>query len=43
MSNILLVFNDICRKHNIKYWCEFGTLLGIIRHKGWIPWIMTLM
>ena len=35
---VLAEIDRICRKHNIKYYAEWGTLLGAIRHGGFIPW-----
>lgn len=29
---------DFCDKHNIRYFLAYGTLIGAIRHNGYIPW-----
>ena len=38
MLDILIVIDGICKKHGIKYWISDGTLLGAVRHGGFIPW-----
>ena len=35
---ILKEFDKFCRENNLTYWLEYGTMLGAIRHKGYIPW-----
>ena len=35
---ILKHIDKFCREHNIRYWLDAGTLIGAIRHKGFIPW-----
>lgn len=36
--DILEQFKAVCRKHGLKYYAAGGTLLGAVRHKGFIPW-----
>ena len=37
-KDILSYVDKLCRKHGLRYWVCGGTLLGTIRHKGFIPW-----
>lgn len=34
----LKIITSILEEHNLLYWIDFGTLLGAVRHKGFIPW-----
>ena len=36
--DILKKIDDICRRHGITYYLIYGTLIGAIRHQGFIPW-----
>lgn len=36
--DILIYFDEFCKKNDIKYSLGEGTLIGAVRHKGYIPW-----
>ena len=36
--SMLLVIDEFCRQQGLRYYLVGGTLLGAIRHKGFIPW-----
>ena len=38
MLELLCLFRDICERHGLKYFIMGGTLLGAVRHRGFIPW-----
>lgn len=35
---IMLSVDRVCRDHGLRYYCWAGTMLGAVRHKGFIPW-----
>ena len=35
---VLAEINKVCEKHGIKWFADCGTLLGTVRHGGFIPW-----
>lgn len=36
--NLLKVFIKICEENNLRYYFTGGALIGVLRHKGFIPW-----
>ena len=38
MLEVLEVIDDICKRHEIPYWLSGGSMLGAVRHQGFIPW-----
>lgn len=38
MLDIMSSIDEYCRKNGLRYTLAYGTLIGAIRHKGYIPW-----
>lgn len=38
LLELLTEFDGLCKKHGLRYTIAAGTLLGAVRHKGFIPW-----
>lgn len=36
--DILAFIDSFCKKHEIQYFINYGTLIGAVRHQGFIPW-----
>lgn len=36
--HLLEYFDSLCREHRLRYFADYGTLLGAVRHQGFIPW-----
>ena len=39
-AELLVFVNKVCEKHDIQWWLDYGTLLGAVRHEGFLPWVV---
>ena len=37
-AKLLYIVSKICEENNLQYWLMYGTLIGAVRHRGFIPW-----
>lgn len=37
-TELLCAFDELCSEHHLSYWIAYGTLLGALRHHGFVPW-----
>ena len=37
-AKLLHEFDALCKDHDLRYWAAGGTLIGAVRHQGFIPW-----
>lgn len=38
LLRLLQAFDQICKQNKFDYWLDSGTLIGAVRHQGFIPW-----
>ncbi len=36
--DLFRAISEVCERHHLRYWISYGTLIGAVRHKGFIPW-----
>ncbi len=37
-AEVLRIVHEVCVKYGLSYWIDWGTLLGAVRHGGFVPW-----
>lgn len=38
LLEILVYFRDFCDANGLRFWLAWGTLIGAVRHQGFVPW-----